>query len=102
MLKGLLLSRTSSGGGTSPVALGGATVSTSTSPIMKVAVIRASNLLAQKHCFTTQPRPPESSYYYLSADQKLATAGLSEPAAAESVPRELRLSYAADSAPHRA
>ena len=102
MLKGLLLSRTSSGRGTSPV--DGTTASTSTSPIMKVAVIRASNLLAQKHCFTTQPRPPESSYYYLSADQnqKLVTADLSEAAAAEGVPIELRLSYAADSAPHRA
>lgn len=56
-------------------------------PFMKVAVIPASNLLLQKHCFKNQPRPPEKSYYFLSAELAVL---------APDTPLELRVSYAAD------
>ena len=81
MLKGLLYRSR----GPSPV--NGVAPSDDASPYMKVAVIPASNLLSQKHCFKNQPRPPEKSYYFLSAEPAVVASGTS---------LEIRVSYAAD------
>ena len=69
--------------GPSPVS--GTGPSDDASAYMKVAVITASSLLSQKHCFKNQPRPPESAHYFLSADVA---------AVAPESSLEVRLSYA--------
>ena len=65
---------------------GAAGQSGDTSGYMKVAVISASSLLSQKHCFRNQP-PPPGGCYFLSAEVAVVTS---------EAPVELRLSYAAD------